>query len=140
MPEVPRFHLAVPVGDLAAAQRFYEACFGARTGRTDDRWIDLDLYGHQLTLHLVEGTRPPDPTNPVDGEAVPARHFGVILEWRRWHDLRDQLRAMGVSFLLEPQIRFAGEVGEQATMFVRDPSGNAIELKSFRDDAAVFRS
>ena len=139
MPDVPRFHLALPVTDLPAARAFYEAHFAARIGRTDDRWVDLDLFGHQVTLHLVDADGAGDPTNAVDGEAVPARHFGVILEWEAWHGLRDQLVAAGLPFLIEPQIRFAGQVGEQATMFLRDPSGNAIEVKSFRSDADVFR-
>jgi extradiol dioxygenase family protein len=138
MSERPRFHLAFPVTDLPATERFFVDLFGCRIGRTDERWIDFDFYGHQLTAHLVEVSAHPASTNPVDGDAIPASHFGLILPWAEWHALRDHLQERGAVFLLEPKIRFAGEVGEQATMFLRDPSGNAIELKSFRDDASVF--
>lgn len=140
MPSVPRFHLALPVHDLPAARAFYEAHLGAGIGRTDARWVDLDLFGHQVTLHLVDDADAGAPTNSVDGEEVPARHFGVILDWAAWHALRDRLVAAELPFLIEPQIRFAGEPGEQATMFFRDPSGNAVEIKSFPDDADVFRA
>lgn len=140
MPDIPRFHLAVPVTDLPAAQTFYERHLGARIGRTDARWVDLDLYGHQVTLHLVDAAHRADPTNPVDGEEVPVRHFGVILDWHAWHALRDRLQSLGADFLIEPQIRFAGQPGEQATLFLRDPSGNAIEVKAFHHDQDVFRT
>src|SRR4051794_41059773 len=129
---MPPFHLAFPVSDLAATRRFYVDLLGCAVGRTSDRWIDLDLFGHQLTAHLVAGALPPEPTNPVDGDDVPVRHFGVILEWDAWHALADRLRAASVRFVIEPHLRFAGQVGEQATMFFRDPSGNALEFKSFR--------
>lgn len=133
----PRFHLAFPVHDIEAARDFYVNVIGASVGRSAERWIDLDFWGHQISAHLVD-TSDATPTNPVDGEAVPARHFGVILEWKAWHALRDRLIAQQASFLIEPQIRFVGKPGEQATFFVTDPSGNALEFKSFRDDAAVF--
>jgi extradiol dioxygenase family protein len=138
MSERPRFHLAFPVVDLPATERFFVELFGCRLGRTDARWIDLDFYGHQITAHLVAASSHPASTNPVDGDLIPASHFGLILPWAEWHALRDRLLEKGVEFLLAPKIRFAGEVGEQATMFLRDPSGNALELKSFRDDASVF--
>lgn len=138
MSEHPRFHLAFPVVDLPATERFFVDLFGCPIGRTDERWIDFDFYGHQITAHLVDAAAHPSATNPVDGDAIPASHFGLILPWDAWHALRDRLLAKKVTFLLAPKIRFAGEVGEQATMFLRDPSGNAIELKSFKDDASVF--
>ncbi len=131
------FHLAFPVTDLEASRRFYTETFGCRIGRESDRWIDFDFYGHQITAHLVDENEQVV-TNPVDGKQVPVRHFGVILEWQDWHDLADRLRARGQVFLIEPYIRFKGEVGEQATMFVLDPSGNGLEFKSFRDMAQVF--
>ena len=136
----PRFHLAVPVLDLDATVAFYRDHLGAGLGRTDARWVDLDLYGHQVTLHLVDAPAAAPPTNPVDGEDVPVPHFGVILDWAAWTGLRERLVAGGIDFLIAPQIRFEGQPGEQATMFLRDPSGNAVELKAFKDDAHVFRT
>ncbi|TNE91653.1 MAG: glyoxalase [Deltaproteobacteria bacterium] len=134
----PRFHLAFPVADLEATRAFYVDVLGAGIGRSAERWIDFDFWGHQISAHLVDDAEDAVATNPVDGEQVPARHFGVILAWDDWHALRDRLRDRGIAFLIEPQIRFVGEPGEQATLFVRDPSGNALEFKSFQDDAAVF--
>lgn len=133
----PRFHLAFPVTDLPATRAFYVDVLGCRVGRTDTRWVDLDLYGHQLSAHLVDRAALPA-HNPVDGDEVPVPHFGVILPWEAWHALADRLRAAGTTFVIEPRIRFAGEVGEQATMFFQDPSGNSLEFKAFRDDASVF--
>lgn len=135
----PRFHLAFPVHDLPAARAFYEGLLGCGVGRTDARWVDFDFFGHQITAHLVDDLAVAG-SNAVDGHQVPVRHFGAILEWEAWHRLRDRLVDAGVDFLIEPYLRFEGEPGEQATMFVRDPSGNALEFKSFEDDAAVFRS
>lgn len=148
MPEVARFHLAVPVDDLEAAAHFYGEVLGCRRGRSDERWTDWDLFGHQLVTHLV-GPAPATPsvgtrssgavsTNPVDGDAVPVPHFGVILEVATFHELVARLRRHGVGFAIEPRVRFAGDVGEQWTMFFFDPSGNAIECKAFADDAQVF--
>lgn len=138
MPNIPRFHLAFPVTDLPATRHFYVDVLGCTPGRSADRWLDLDLFGHQISAHLVD--RPPHLAghNPVDGDAVPVPHFGVILPWETWHALADRLRAAGTAFVIEPHLRFKGEVGEQATMFFYDPSGNALEFKSFRDDASVF--
>ncbi len=136
MPDVP-FHLAFPVADLEATRTFYVEMLGCRVGRSAERWIDFDFYGHQISAHLADDLEPP-PTNEVDGDAVPARHFGAVLPWKTWHEVRDQLEARGARFLIAPRIRFAGEAGEQATMFILDPSGNAIELKSFRDPAQLF--
>ena len=133
----PRFHLAFPVDDLDAARQFYVGVLECGVGRESSHWIDFDFYGHQIVAHLCveEGETK---NSEVDGDEVPVRHFGVILEWRDWHALEDRLETAGVEFIINPRIRFAGEVGEQATMFVRDPSGNALEFKSFRDETQVF--
>ena len=132
------FHLALPVHDLELAREFYCGLMGFSTGRTDERWIDLDFFGHQVTLHLVDAEDGTDNTNPVDGDAVPARHFGVVLDRDDWDRLAERLTGADIEFLIEPKVRFEGEVGEQATMFFRDPSGNALEFKSFRDPAQLF--
>ena len=134
----PRFHLAFPVRDIEATRAFYCDLLGAGVDRSAERWIDLDFWGHQVSAHLVDEDDAAVSTNPVDGEDVPARHFGVILPWEQWHALRDRLIAARVDFLIEPQVRFQGEPGEQATLFLTDPSGNALEFKSFREDASVF--
>jgi extradiol dioxygenase family protein len=135
--EIP-FHLAVPVSDLAAARAFYVDLLGCATGREDERWLDLDFFGHQVTLHVVD--RPPgaDASNPVDGDDVPVPHFGAILPPAAWRELAERLGDAGVEFVVPPRTRFAGEPGEQSTMFLRDPSGNAIEFKSFADRRGIF--
>ena len=132
------FHLALPVTDLRAAERFYCGLLGFSKGRAAARWIDLDFYGHQVTLHLVDDDQVVSAGNAVDGDEVPARHFGVVLDMQDWRALAERLRAAGVDFLIEPRIRFEGEIGEQATMFFTDPSGNAIEFKSFSDPKQLF--
>jgi len=132
------FHLAFPVHDLAAARAFYGGLMGCREGRSSDHWIDFDLYGHQIVAHLDERARAPEPSNAVDGHDVPVPHFGVVLTMADWQALADRLKAAGVSFGIEPHIRFQGQPGEQATMFFRDPSGNALEFKAFADDAMIF--
>jgi extradiol dioxygenase family protein len=132
------FHLAFPVHDLAAARAFYGGLMGCREGRSSDHWIDFDLYGHQIVAHLSEDARPAEVTNPVDGHDVPVPHFGVVLTMADWQALADRLTEAGVSFGIEPHIRFKGQVGEQATMFFKDPSGNALEFKAFADDAMIF--
>jgi uncharacterized protein len=131
------FHLAFPVHDLASARAFYGGILGCPEGRSADEWIDFDLFGHQIVAHL-SATAPAVSTNPVDGHDVPVPHFGVVLTMDQWHELADRVRAAGVPFGIEPQVRFAGQVGEQATMFFRDPSGNALEFKAFADDAQLF--
>jgi len=136
----PAFHLALPVRDLGEARAFYGGLLGCPEGRSAERWIDFDFFGHQLSVHLAEGAAEAVPTNAVDGDDVPARHFGAVLEWEEWERWRDRLREAGVEFLIEPHVRFRGEPGEQATMFFPDPSGNALELKAFRDPAAVFKA
>jgi extradiol dioxygenase family protein len=132
------FHLAIPVHDLAAAQEFYGRFFGCPQGRSSDEWIDFDFFGHQLVVHLDPNKKPPLHHNWVDGKHVPIPHFGVVLPWEDWQVLAARLEAAGVSFVIAPGIRFAGEVGEQATFFLLDPSGNALEFKSFRDPAMLF--
>jgi len=134
----PRFHLAFPVADLPAARQFYTEVLGCRVGRESTSWIDFDFFGHQITAHLSPEETKLVAANPVDGDQVPVRHFGVILEWEAWHQLAEQLERFQVPFVIAPHIRFKGEVGEQATMFVRDPSGNALEFKSFKDMSRVF--
>ena len=134
----PLFHLAFPVRDLAEARRFYGELLGCPEGRSSPEWVDFDFYGHQIVAHVAPqecGTRN---TNAVDGEQVPVRHFGAILSMDAWQALADKLTARGVRFLIEPQIRFQGQVGEQATMFFLDPSGNALEFKAFADMGQVF--
>lgn len=134
----PRFHLAFPVRDLAEARRFYGGLLGCPEGRSSPEWVDFDFYGHQIVAHLCEPRSAGSATNEVDGESVPVRHFGVILEMPEWESLTHKLRAAGVEFIIEPQIRFKGLPGEQATCFFLDPSGNALELKAFADDRMVF--
>jgi extradiol dioxygenase family protein len=133
----PRFHLAFPVHDLAAARSFYGEVLGCPEGRSAEDWVDFDLLGHQIVAHLAP-TEAASATNRVDGEDVPVRHFGVILAPEDWRDMAGRLEAAGARFLIEPQVRFKGETGEQSTMFVLDPSGNALEFKAFADDAQVF--
>jgi len=132
------FHLAFPVRDLEEARAFYVGLLGCGLGREDAGWIDFDFFGHQVVAHLAEDALSPPPSGAVDGKQVPARHFGVVLDWDGWHRLADKLKAAGTEFLIEPYVRFEGKPGEQATMFFLDPSGNAIEFKSFHDPAQLF--
>jgi len=136
--DIPRFHLAFPVRDLAEARSFYGGLLGCPEGRSSDDWIDFDLYGHQVVAHLAPGEAGAASTNAVDGHRVPVRHFGVILDLPAWEALAERLKAAGVKFVIEPYVRFKGQIGEQATMFFLDPSGNALEFKAFADDAMVF--
>lgn len=131
------FHLAIPVKELSHARRFYRDVMGFEEGRSSDKWVDFNFYGHQFVIHEVEATAEAE-SNPVDGHAVPVPHFGVVLEWSDWEELRDRLIAAKTEFVIEPYIRFKGEVGEQATMFFLDPSGNALEFKAFKDDGQIF--
>ena len=131
------FHLAFPVNDLEAAKAFYRDLLGCSIGRESDRWVDFDFFGHQITAHLSDEPTAV-PKAPVDREQVPVRHFGMILEWDDWHALRDRLLERQADFLIQPQIRWPEKISEQATMFVTDPSGNALEFKSFRDDSRIF--
>ncbi len=138
MPDIPRFHLAMPVDDLSAARRFYGELLGCREGRSAGTWVDFDLYGHQFVAHLDPTHTRSRVANEVDGHDVPVPHFGVLLAPDQWHDLADRLRAAGTEFVIEPSSRFEGQPGEQSTMFLLDPAGNALEFKSFADDAQVF--
>lgn len=138
MAGVPPFHLAFPVDDLAAARRFYGGLLGCTEGRSAEHWIDFNLYGHQIVAHLTTRITAAPAANPVDGHDVPVPHFGVVLPWDAWHKLAERLKAAEVTFVIGPYIRFAGQPGEQATMFFRDPSGNALEFKSFRDPDQLF--
>lgn len=133
----PRFHLAFPVRDLSEARRFYGGLLGCPEGRSSPEWVDFDFYGHQIVAHLCN-TSGGVATNEVDGEDVPVRHFGVILDLPAWEAITNKLRTAGVSFVIEPQIRFKDQPGEQATCFFLDPSGNALELKAFANDSMVF--
>jgi extradiol dioxygenase family protein len=134
----PLFHLAFPVRDLAEARRFYGNLLGCPEGRSSDAWIDFDFYGHQVVAHLAPQECGSAATSAVDGDNVPVRHFGVILSIPAWQALADKLSAAGTKFIIEPHVRFKGEVGEQATMFFLDPSGNALEFKAFADMSRVF--
>ncbi len=132
------FHLAIPVDDLAAARRFYGGTFGCAEGRSDSHWIDFDFFGHQLVCHLDENSSADATANAVDGDAVPVPHFGVVLSMSRWQALAGRLQELGVKFVIEPRVRFAGQPGEQATFFLRDPAGNALEFKAFADPSRLF--
>jgi hypothetical protein len=133
----PPFHLAFPVRDLDSTRRFYVDLLGCAEGRSAERWVDFDFFGHQISAHV---SAPTDAmaTNGVDGDQVPTRHFGVILDWDAFELLRAKLEAAQTRFRIAPRVRFAGEVGEQATMFLDDPSGNALEFKAFRDKRQIF--
>lgn len=135
---MPRFHLAFPVRDLAEARAFYGDLLGCPEGRSSPDWIDFNFYGHQIVAHLSADEAGHRNTSAVDGEDVPVRHFGVILTLDQWQEMADRLTAAGTRFVIEPQIRFKGQPGEQATLFFLDPSGNALEFKAFADDAMVF--
>ena len=132
------FHLAFPVHDLAAARRFYGETMGCTEGRSSEEWVDFDFYGHQIVAHLAPGEAGDRANNHVDGHGVPVPHFGVVLAMADWQDLAERLEAAGTKFAIPPTIRFKGQPGEQATMFFRDPSGNALEMKAFADDAMLF--
>ena len=134
----PPFHLAFAVHDIAAARAFYGDLLGCPEGRSAEHWVDFDFYGHQIVAHLAPAECGHRATNAVDGDAVPVRHFGAILPMASWQALADKLQAAGTRFVIEPHVRFAGQAGEQATMFFLDPSGNALEFKSFADMGQIF--
>ena len=139
------FHLAIPVHSLEQSKHFYQEILGCSLGRTAPRWIDVNFWGHQVSLHLVDrDDQETEHTNSVDSDTVPVRHFGLILPWEEWHQLRDNLE-MGpfssqISWVIQPKIRFQGEVGEQATMFLRDPSNNVLEFKAFQHEKMIFQA
>jgi extradiol dioxygenase family protein len=135
---LPPFHFAFPVDDLAAARDFYGRVLGCAEGRSADHWVDFDLRGHQIVAHLAPGAIRAKATNPVDGEDVPVPHFGLVLAMDEWKALAQRLEAAGVEFIIPPTVRFAGEPGEQATMFLTDPAGNALEFKAMADPAKLF--
>lgn len=134
------FHLAIPVHDVALARAFYNDVFGLEEGRSSDNWVDFNFFGHQLVIHGHPKTPSQENahTNPVDGHDVPVPHFGVILEWDEWEKLAERLKSRNTVFVIEPYVRFKGEVGEQATMFLLDPCGNALEFKAFKDKSQIF--
>lgn len=132
------FHLAFPVHDLDAARAFYGDLLGCEEGRSASHWIDFSLFGHQIVTHLDEHFDPRPLINPVDGEQVPVPHFGVVLTMSAWQALADRLAAADIAFVIPPTVRFKGQVGEQATMFFQDPSGNALEFKAFASDDQLF--
>ena len=132
------FHLAFPINDIEETKSFYKKHFNCEIGREDKKWVDFDFYGHQLSAHLRPEELKNTKKNSVDGKDVPVRHFGVILEWETWHQLSSKLKENDIDFIIDPYIRFKGVVGEQATMFFLDPSGNALEFKSFKDSSQVF--
>ena len=138
MTSMPPFHLAFPVTDIAEARAFYGGILGCREGRSSRQWVDFDFYGHQIVAHLSPSEAGHRATSTVDGDDVPVRHFGVILDMEAWHALAERLKAARVRFIIEPHVRFRGEPGEQATMFVLDPSGNALEFKAFADFSRIF--
>jgi extradiol dioxygenase family protein len=135
---LPPFHLAFPVDDLAAARRFYGDLLGCPEGRSAEHWVDFDFFGHQIVAHLAPDQVARRSTNPVDGEEVPVPHFGVVMDKRSWERLAERLTAAGVEFVIPPTVRFAGQAGEQATMFLFDPAGNALEFKAMADPAKLF--
>lgn len=134
------FHIAVPVYNLIESKEFYLNCFRCEVGRETDQWVDLNLYGHQFVLHLRQKPKSNENLdfNEVDGKSVPVPHYGVVLEWNQWEELRERVITMTLSFIIEPYIRFEGETGEQATMFFLDPAGNALEFKAFKNDDQLF--
>ena len=135
---LPPFHLAFPVDDLAAARRFYGELLGCPEGRSAEQWVDFDLHGHQIVAHLAPDSVRRRAINPVDGEDVPVPHFGLVLEMDAWKALAERLHGAGVEFVIEPTVRFVGQLGEQATMFLLDPAGNALEFKAMANPGNLF--
>jgi len=138
MSAMPPFHLAFPVTSLAKARAFYGGVLGCPEGRSSEDWVDFDFYGHQIVAHLSPDEAGHRNTSAVDGDNVPVRHFGAVLSMSQWESMADKLKAFGTQFVIEPHIRFKGEVGEQATMFFLDPCGNALEFKAFKDMSRLF--
>ena len=132
------FHLAFPVNDIESTEHFYVDVIGCVIGRRATRWIDFNFFGHQISAHVKPEELSQTQTNAVDGEAVPVRHFGLVMGWQQWHTFKKDLIEKKVRFLIEPCIRFEGEVGEQATLFIQDPSGNALEFKAFKNEQSLF--
>ena len=138
MNKLTPFHLAIPVDNIPICRKFYVEVLGCEEGRSSDHWVDFNLFGHQLVIHYKEKSNDKSYINSVDGKNVPVPHFGVVLEWDTFHKLSENLKKKGVQFTIDPYIRFKGQPGEQATMFFKDPSGNALEFKSFKDFDQIF--
>jgi len=141
MNQIQPFHLAIPVHDLQESRLFYRETLGCEEGRSSDHWVDFNFFGHQLVIHMKAGSKggnSDDSSNPVDGKEVPIPHFGVVLSWEVFHNFAEDLESKNIEFVISPYIRFEGKPGEQATMFFRDPSGNALEFKAFRDINQLF--
>ncbi len=138
MQQITPFHVAIPVHNLAECRKFYNEVLECEEGRSSDHWVDFSLFGHQVVIHYKPKSEEELHTNPVDGKDVPVPHYGVVLPWDTFHSFAEKLKAKGVSFVIEPYIRFKGLVGEQATMFFLDPAGNALEFKAFRDMGQLF--
>lgn len=138
MNNIPPFHVAIPVHNLQECRKFYREILECEEGRSSDHWVDFNLFGHQLVIHYKPKSDSEDHSNPVDGKQVPVPHYGVVLPWDEFHKLSEKLQQQGIDFIIEPYIRFRGEPGEQATMFFKDPAGNALEFKSFRDIGQLF--
>ncbi|MCG1036413.1 VOC family protein [Polaribacter sargassicola] len=136
--QVQPFHLAIPVQNLEKCRTFYRDILNCEEGRSTESWVDFNFFGHQLVIHQKEDFKPERISNPVDGHDVPVPHFGVVLTWVDWHLLSERLKAANTKFEIEPCIRFQGKVGEQATMFFKDPEGNALEFKAFQDISQLF--
>jgi extradiol dioxygenase family protein len=135
---VSPFHLAVPVSNLETCRIFYRDILGCEEGRSSDHWVDFNFFGHQFVIHYKPKSSEELHTNAVDGKAVPVPHFGVVLPWEEFESFADKLKSKNIDFIIEPYIRFEGQVGEQATMFFMDPSGNALEFKAFKDTSQIF--
>ena len=134
------FHLAFPIKDIEETKKFYKNILGCKIGRESDAWVDFNFFGHQVSAHLKPEELSNAKKNEVDGKSVPVRHFGVVLGWKEWCSLSEKLQKLKIKFIINPYIRFKGEVGEQATMFFLDPSGNALEFKSFKDPKQLFKA
>ena len=132
------FHLAIPVHNLDECRTFYREILGCKEGRSSDLWVDFNFFGHQLVIHYKTKSNEPETTNPVDGKHVPVPHYGVVLPWKTFHVFAEDLKSKGIKFIIEPYLRFEGLVGEQATMFFKDPAGNALEFKAFKDLSQLF--
>ena len=138
MSTIPPFHVAIPVHDVQLARTFYRDVLGCPEGRSDEKWVDFDLYGHQFVIHYKPKSEEENHTNEVDGHYVPVPHYGVVLSWNDWEALAEKLKNHNIEFVIEPYVRFKGEPGEQATMFFLDPCGNALEFKAFKDLSQMF--
>jgi len=138
MEKIQPFHLAIPVNNLEKNRTFYRDILGCSEGRSADHWVDFNFFGHQLVIHFKASEKQEAISNPVDGKEVPVPHFGVVLTWSQWQDFAERLQQHEVEFIIEPYIRFKGEVGEQATLFFKDPAGNALEFKAFKNMDQLF--